>query len=434
MMPLLWLWACTAEKSDTAGDSGRDTADTGDTGGTGDSGDSGDSTDSGDSADSGDSGGDSGETGDSGSPTPALDALLAALRADLDGTMVTVSRDSGWPAPVEGGYLFVETGPGSWSWAGDADDWAGEAMARDAGFSWIVVPAAPGDGYKFTDGTTWAPDPWARSYTYDTYGELSLVTPDGMGHLERQYAVEGEGLQPRTLHLWVPGGTVDHVLYMEDGQNLFDPTARWGGWRLDESVPDGMLIVGIDNTGDRMEEYTHDADLIHGTWYGGWGATYADYLQGTVRPLVQDIYGERGPVGLLGSSLGGLISFYVADQYPGEYRFAGSMSGTMGWGSIGASNETMIEIYRDAGHRDTALYLDSGGYGGCYDADGDGIEDDDPNADDNYCENAQMRDVLNGIGYEFDVDLWHWWEPDATHDEAAWAARVWRPLEIFADL
>lgn len=55
-----------------------------------------------------------------------------------------------------------------------------------------------------------------------------------------------------------------------------------------------------------------------------------------------------------------------------------------------------------------------------------------PAATDNYCENQQFRDVLETAGYVSGTDLWHWWEPDAPHNEAAWADRVWRPLEIFA--
>jgi len=65
------------------------------------------------------------------------------------------------------------------------------------------------------------------------------------------------------------------------------------------------------------------------------------------------------------------------------------------------------------------------------DADGDGIDDDDPNAADNYCENVQMRDALVSVGYTLNQDLHYWWEQDAQHNEAAWAARVFRPLQIF---
>ncbi len=126
----------------------------------------------------------------------------------------------------------------------------------------------------------------------------------------------------------------------------------------------------------------------------------------------------------------------IAARYPGAYDYAASLSGTMGWGSIGAgiTNETMIERYAAAGHGATALYLDSGGGGTCVDNDGDGIEDDDPTGADNYCENKQLESVLYSLGYVANVDVWHWWEPDALHNEAAWAARVWRPLDHFASL
>jgi hypothetical protein len=109
----------------------------------------------------------------------------------------------------------------------------------------------------------------------------------------------------------------------------------------------------------------------------------------------------------------------------------------MGWGSIGAGvhNETMIERYNAHGHQGTVLYIDSGGDGvTCADGDGDGIMDDDLEADDNYCENIQLRDVLAGVGYQIGTDLHHWWEPGAPHNEAAWAARVNKPFGIFAGL
>jgi hypothetical protein len=124
----------------------------------------------------------------------------------------------------------------------------------------------------------------------------------------------------------------------------------------------------------------------------------------------------------------------VADRFPGEYAFAASLSGTLGWGSLGENNETMIERYEKKGHQATYIYLDSGGGGMCFDSDMDGIEDDDPSAGDNYCETVQMRDTLVSVGYMFDVDLAHWWEPDAPHNEVAWAARVFRPLDIFRKL
>jgi len=117
-----------------------------------------------------------------------------------------------------------------------------------------------------------------------------------------------------------------------------------------------------------------------------------------------------------------------------------SLSGTVGWGSLqsGLHNPTVIELYQalpacPAG----TLYLDSGGgpgATGCLDSDGDGILDDGDGAD-NFCENAQLRDVLVGLGCT--TGLHAAWELGASHDEAAWKYRVNRPggvLDLFEAL
>jgi hypothetical protein len=377
----------------------------------------------------------------------AAEALLPDLRANLETAMLVQASAKGWPVQVaDGCYLFVATDPNLDRLAGDHNGWMGETMNAEAGFRWLVRSAPAGNKYKFTNGTDWVADEWSRSYNYDGNGEISLIAPS-TAHLDRHFNVGGAGLPPRTVRVWVPEGARTHVLYVHDGQNLFDPNAGWGGWHLQDSAPAGMLLVGIDNTGEgRMDEYTHVQDKIDlngdGTdedW-GGKGDAYADFVKNTVRELIKAQYGEPTKVGTMGSSLGGLISFHLADHHPGDYIFAASLSGTMGWGKIGATNETMIERFAAHGHGATALYLDSGGgYDksgnpvSCADTDGDGIEDD-VSGGDNYCENMQMRDTLVGAGYVFEKDLWHWWEPKAPHNEAAWKDRVFRPLQIFAGM
>lgn len=367
----------------------------------------------------------------------SLDALLDALRMDTNAALLSQANAGGWPALVENGYLFVTSDPALDRVAGDHDAWAGTAMQDDSGFRWVVLDVTAGSRYKFTNLTDWIGDPWSRAYEWDEFGLMSLVPPQN-AHLERYFAQSADGLAARTVRVWVPAEPLTHVLYMHDGQNLFNPNAIGGGWRLQDSAPAGMLIVGIDNTAARMDEYTHVTDEIDGfgAEIGGHGDQYAAFVQGDIRALIQSHYGEPERVGVMGSSLGGLISFHIADRYPGEYDFAASLSGTMGWGSIepGRMNQTMIEVYETAGHRGTALYLDSGGSGTCVDADSDGIYDDDPDARDNYCENVQLRDVLYSAGYVDGTDVWHWWEPNAQHNEAAWSARVWRPLQAFAGI
>ena len=368
------------------------------------------------------------------------DVIRSAIAGDLDAAdaLQTIADSDGWPVLTsDGSYLFAcRCGSGSWSLAGDHNGWTPDAMNHDGDLWWIEAEIASPDGslYKFADGDDYIPDPLGRRYGFDDFGEYSLVRASA-AHLERWYNVSGEGLAKRDLDVWVPqDGLFTHALYAHDGQNLFDPDAFWGGWRLQDSVPDDMLVVGIDNTADRMEEYTQTTDTLDGDTYGGEGDAYAALVEETIRPKMEAAYGEAERTGTMGSSLGGLISFYIVNVYEDRYDMAISLSGTMGWGSIEQHNPTMIEIYADAGHRSTALYLDSGGDGTCYDSDGDGIDDDDLSAGDNYCENVQLRDVLDAAGYEFETDLWHWWEPDAEHNEAEWAARVWRPLEIFAGL
>jgi predicted alpha/beta superfamily hydrolase len=373
-----------------------------------------------------------GSGGSGGANVEDLDTILNELRADTTGALTKHAGTSGWPVPVQGGHLFVSTDTTLSFCAGDHDAWAGTAMKADMGFDWVVLTVPVGEHYKFTDKTTFLADPWARSYNYDANGEISLVTPN-VAHLDRWPAIGDAVLEPRTLRVWVPNEAIKHELYVHDGQNLFNPDAFNGGWHLQDTVPAGMLLVGIDNTAARMDEYTHVPDVISGQTLGGKGDAYADFLKNTVRPLIKKQYGEPGPVGVLGSSLGGLIAFHIADHEPGEYAFAGSLSGTMGWGSIGAGthNETMIERYQKHGHQKTVLYLDSGGQGPCSDTDGDGIQDDSQTAGDNYCENAQLRDVLYGVGYTKDKDFFYGFAAGATHDEAAWAARVHTPFQIF---
>jgi predicted alpha/beta superfamily hydrolase len=248
--------------------------------------------------------------------------------------------------------------------------------------------------------------------------------------------VSDANISARRLRIWIPEAAATHVLYTHDGQNLFNPNAFFGGWKLNESAPAGLMIVGIDNSAERFSEYTHVADDMGSGPVGGGGDNYAAFVQVTVRALVAQHYGEPATVGTMGSSLGGLIALHIADRYPGEYAFAASLSGTLGWGSIaGSGSDTMMARYQTGGHRGTAIYIDSGGNGGtCADSDGDGTNDDDPSASDNYCETRQMETTLVNLGYTYDTDLWHWWETDAGHNELAWAVRVFRPMQDFMSL
>ena len=109
------------------------------------------------------------------------------------------------------------------------------------------------------------------------------------------------------------------VIYMQDGQNLFDANTSFSGeWEVDESLTAlhqqgdyGAIVVGIDNGGgNRIDEYTPWAHPMHG---GGDGDVYINFIVQTLKPHIDSSFRTLpGPetTGLIGSSLGGLISFY----------------------------------------------------------------------------------------------------------------------------
>ena len=122
------------------------------------------------------------------------------------------------------------------------------------------------------------------------------------------------------------------VLYMHDGQNLFDPsTAYASDWKIPSTLHKQPLkrqciIVGIDNGGiDRMNEY---APYKRGK-NGGEGDKYLQFIIETLKPLVENTYRtlpEKENTGIAGSSMGGLISFYAGLKYDSVFGKVGVLS------------------------------------------------------------------------------------------------------------
>jgi predicted alpha/beta superfamily hydrolase len=142
----------------------------------------------------------------------------------------------------------------------------------------------------------------------------------------------------RLVRVWLPPdydaacATRYPVLYLNDGQNLFDPATAFAGvdWRAGESaarlIAEGkippLIIVGIDNTGkNRVREYIPYRSLDPRV-SGPQGKRYPDFLRREVMPLIEKQYAvAKGPehTGLGGSSLGGLIALYTQLVAPGVF-------------------------------------------------------------------------------------------------------------------
>src|SRR5436190_15643487 len=140
----------------------------------------------------------------------------------------------------------------------------------------------------------------------------------------------------RMVRVWLPPGydeTGDRrypVLYLNDGQNLFDPATAFAGvdWRvsvaaerliLEGKIPP-LIIVGIDNTGEsRLREYIPYRSLEL-RLFGPQGKGYPEFLLREAMPMIEKYYRvAKGPehTGLGGSSLGGLITLYTQLAAPG---------------------------------------------------------------------------------------------------------------------
>ncbi|HSO05011.1 MAG TPA: alpha/beta hydrolase-fold protein [Candidatus Limnocylindrales bacterium] len=143
--------------------------------------------------------------------------------------------------------------------------------------------------------------------------------------------------QRRAVRIYLPpgyevGDREYPVLYMFDGQNLFDRTTTAFGmeWGIDESIEDlvdaghlpGVIVVGIDSPdgpAQRYAEYTAWDWMLGGVPVVADGAATADFLVDQVIPHVQTRYRvahDRARVGLSGSSMGGYMTLFVGVRHP----------------------------------------------------------------------------------------------------------------------
>jgi pullulanase len=185
----------------------------------------------------------------------------------------------------------------------------------------------------------------------------------------------------RKIRVWTPSsydpnGTKRYpVLYMHDGQNLFDKYTSFAGeWGIDESIEalieskgiDGFIVVGIDNGSDRMIEYTPN-----------WGDTpemeggkYGEFIINELKPHIDKNYltlKDRENTMIGGSSMGGLISFYIGLKYKDTFGHILAMSSSFHRNTIDARQEfinsltleNLPKLYLDSGYpKDNSEYVD----------------------------------------------------------------------------
>lgn len=256
--------------------------------------------------------------------------------------------------------------------------------------------------------------------------------PQRTGHIERLAPLPSAHVSPREVQVWLPPGYADDpqrrfpVLYLHDGQNMFDNLGAGAEWQADEHAQRGvlartlvpMILVAVASNEDRIQDYTPwprrqiggpDGGQTAGPSVGGGAAAYGRYLVEELKPMIDRRYRtqpgrEHTAVG--GSSLGGLVTMWLLLQHGDTYGAGLVVSPSVWW----ADRAILAAV---EGSKDTAgakparpaprIWLDMGG------AEGERA----------VIDARRLRDALQARGWPAQyLEV-----PQAQHDEAAWAAR-----------
>ena len=235
-------------------------------------------------------------------------------------------------------------------------------------------------------------------------------------------SLEWSGIKSRDVIVWLPPDYEENintrypVLYMHDGQNIFDPkTSSFGiDWQMDEAATKliyenkiaPLIIVGIYNTVDRSSEYKNTDT----------GFVYMDFIINKLKPLIDKNYRtkpDRENTVTGGSSLAGLISFMLPWEHPEIFSKAICVSSALKINNIDYISQ--VEKYK-GDKKNIKIYFDIGGIG---------IEEKlKPGID-------EMIKTLLSKGFELNNDLYFIKDQEAEHNESAWAKRLPKALELF---
>lgn len=348
-------------------------------------------------------------------PLFAFLALTFVANSSLaaGGTTIYVHYDTGW-----GNSIAVRGNKAPLSWT------TGQAATWTTGNVWTWQTSTTLGAYEFK--------PLINNSTWSTGGNYIVPASQSAVHVYPFFGAAQGTLttipnfyspqlnNSRSLILYLPPSYNTNtakrypVIYMHDGQNLFNAATAFGGveWQVDENmnslISQGkvaeVIIVGIYNTANRISEYTPSVDPSYG---GGNANKYLDFVQNTVKPYIDTNYRTlTGPANtyMLGSSLGGLLSCYAGWTRSNVFSRVGCMSSSFWWNNENFT--TQVQNY--AGTKPPVrFYLDFGG-----------------NEGGSVNPTLNMRNALQAKGYVSGVDLKYYYDATGTHSEASWRARL----------
>lgn len=253
------------------------------------------------------------------------------------------------------------------------------------------------------------------------YDQIPVQSDSVIGNLIIHRGFKSKCLRyTRRLFVWLPpsyGKTTKRfpVIYMHDGQNLFDAKTSFSihDWKVDEVATrlikqnkiKEFIVVGIGNSRDRDEEY----DLFRPL-----GKAYAKFMISELKPFIDRKYRtlpDASNTAIMGSSSGGMISFQMAWNYPHIFSMAGCLSP-----AFFVSKSLLYKVIKSDPNplKPVKFYLDAGEF-----------EPEFADAAD------KMKLRLLEFGYREGHDLLTQFGKRHNHSEEAWAKRIHIPLSFF---
>ena len=324
-----------------------------------------------------------------------------------------------YPAGSHGISLRGSVAPWNWN--------TGAAMTAGADDTWTLTTTTltgPLEFKPLLDDTTWSLGPNYKASPGTTVDVYPRFTQQA-GQYSRAYDFASTVLgNTRGIWIYLPPTYIENtrapmpVVYMHDGQNLFDPSAAFGGntWKADQAMDTGAndgsiaeaIIVGMENTADRIPEYTPVPDPTNSP-PGGNGDAYLKMIVTELKPKIDHdmrTIPDAAHTFMVGSSLGGLITAYAGVTHPDVFGGVGVMSPSTWWDSdwiVGEVGKT------SAAPRPLRVYVDSGDSG--------------PSSDD-VTETATLAQAYQALGYAPGASLDYVVQAGGQHSEIYWAQRL----------
>lgn len=323
--------------------------------------------------------------------------------------------------PAGSRAVSIRGASGPWTWS------KGVAAASGASDTFTYETDAltgPTEWKPLLDDVTWSRGPnyvVSPGATLDVYPHFNQVK----GSYSRAYTFHSSILtNDRGIWIYLPPTYIENadarmpVLFMHDGQNLFDPSTAFGGneWKVDETLDaaaeDGSIretiVIGIENTSARMWEYTPTRDASVGD--GGGADDYLKMIAAELKPKIDAelrTISARENTGIFGSSLGGLVSAYAGDRRADTFGLVGAMSPSTWWDSTFILGD--VAATKGKSPRPLRVYVDSGDAG--------------PSSDD-VTNTAKLAQTYRDVGYVDGSTLDYVVQHGGQHNEIYWAQRL----------